>query len=370
MARQKIKSYNAIKGICAIAILFSHMVFLSSANSSVLKIVYDRFLGQGALCTTMFVLLSGFFVEYTWKNQAFSQYIKGKLKRIYPLYLIVFLLAIVANSLFPEMKTELPMWSSQWWLAVAVNIIPLKAFVPFESFFYSFHGPSWYISFLFIFYIVSFIFLRNLHDENMEKRKVTANSMLYICIGAYVIQFFICIFAKQLHLEVLWLVYVNPWFRIFGEGFAGILLAYHIERITNKIKRYDLEGLAVILFLGTFIMKGFMRSYLFSSWIEIIPMSLMIVAFYMEKGKVSKILGMRGFQFLGTISFELYMLHSYVNEGFPVFLGLINKTLSAWFESHLLFRAFMVLILSIIVAFVAHWFLNVSIYSFRKNTKQ
>ena len=168
--RQQIPTYNALKGLGAIGILASHMSYLSDSTNLFWKIAYEVFLSKGAICTTLFVLFSGFFLCYTWKEIGFKSYIIGKLKRIYPLTLLVFLAAIAVDILFKNngIVNDTPLGSKQWIFNVFANVFLFKAFIPIESTFYSFHGPSWYISFLFVFYIIAFPFVKQLHGNKKK----------------------------------------------------------------------------------------------------------------------------------------------------------------------------------------------------------
>lgn len=49
MKKEHIKTYNALKGIGVLGILFSHMSFLSDAQNSFWSVVYKVFMSKGAI---------------------------------------------------------------------------------------------------------------------------------------------------------------------------------------------------------------------------------------------------------------------------------------------------------------------------------
>lgn len=48
-------SYNALRGLFAIGILFSHMTYISTSNSDFWRFFYTYFMRYGSVCTTFFL---------------------------------------------------------------------------------------------------------------------------------------------------------------------------------------------------------------------------------------------------------------------------------------------------------------------------
>ncbi|MGN0498286.1 MAG: acyltransferase family protein [Acutalibacteraceae bacterium] len=368
--KRQIKSYNAFRGICALGILFSHMSYLSDAANPFWASFYDNFMKYGSRCTSFFFIMSGFLLAYTWKELPFKKYITGKLKRIYPLAIFVFILAVGCSFILNDTVNEgIAIGSTQWIVNVILNITMLKAFVPVESVFYSFHGPSWYISVLFVFYIVGYFIVRNLkkHNNNIYgKRDSNRKAIILIsavCAIVYAIQLAICLFTdiKGLTDAQLYLTYINPYFRIFGEGLLGILLCECMPAIKEKIRNLNksvLEIAAFLVFIGFFLVNNFIHSSIWSAWIWFVPVSLILIAFNEDAGVVSKIAKGRFWQFLGNVSFELYMTHAFVYEGLPVIAGIVSSTLKGWLIYHAGTRFLITLFASVILAWVVHMILN------------
>lgn len=350
----RILSFNAIKGLGSIGILFSHMAYLNDAVNPFWRNLYIYFMSKGGMCSTLFVLFSGFFMSYTWKNKSFKDYIIGKIKRIYPLTFIVFIMSFLVDIIMSgnDIVSEgVETWSTLWIFNVFVNIFLIKAYIPVREVFYSFHGPSWYISVLFGLYVIGYPFVKGIHSADRQKwLRITRN----VCVYAYIIELVICVVVEILNINSLWLSYVNPWFRIFGEGFAGILICEHsTNKIEDRTSGSLAEVISLILFVSAFLIRN-IHLNIMNAWIQIIPMAFMIMVFRGEQGCISRSFYKKPWQFLGDISFELYMTHAFVYEGLPILAGMINKALKDWLVYHAGTRFVLTFILCIVVAYIAH----------------
>lgn len=351
--RERIVTYNGLRGIASLAILFSHMSYLDKADNVFWHGFWKLFMSKGAVCTTFFFLCSGFFLNYTWKNDAFKAYIIKKIKRIYPLTFIVLLMAIAVDILLSGnniVSGSVSTGSSQWFLNILMNAMLLKAFIPMESVFYSFHGPSWYISALFWLYVFAYPLLRGLNSNNKE---VWWKWIIRICASAYAIELIVCIVVQSTGLDSLWPCYVNPFFRIFGEGLAGVILCERMEYLRKKITNTNLvECTAVIVFFLDFLLRNILRVKIYSAWLQAIPMGLLLIAFRNGTGIISKVLKTKILQFMGDVSFELYMTHAFVYEGLPIVAGVLNTDMKSWLIIHAGTRFLITLFLSYFVAYI------------------
>lgn len=346
MKREQITTYNAWRGIAAVMILFSHMSYLADAVNPFWHGFWTHFMHNGGICSSFFFIVSGFFLDYSWKNQDFKTYLKGKLKRIYPLTLIVFLLALAVDVLLSgnDIVSEgVTTFSTVWFFNAIANVFLFKAFIPFKTTFYSFHGPSWYISVLFVFYIVAYWFVKGIKSDNENTRQNWLKTLRKVALTAYILQFVLCIVIRFTKIPTLYPCYINPYFRIFGEGFAGILLCEYadviqqgFDSVLKKLKlNYTLtEFVALVLFLLNFILRDIFRWNIWSAWLQIVPMGLVLITFRKGNGAVSEVLTTRPFMFLGAISFELYMTHAFVYEGIPIAIGFVSKAFRDWIVYH------------------------------------
>lgn len=359
---RRIDSYNALRGICALGILFSHMSYLAAASNPFWRLLYDHFMRFGSRCCSFFFIMSGFLLAYTWKDESFGQFIKEKLKKLYPLTIFVFILAVGCSFILNEtVNGDMAIGSPIWLLSLALNLTLLKAFVPIKSVFYSFHGPSWYVSVLFGFYIIGYFITRKIkHSRDTHGTMILAGGGVLL---AYLAQLAVCLVVDKYDLSdaKLYLTYVNPYFRIFGEGMLGILLCEVMPQIQERIQSLnrDMLGIsALIVFIGFFIATNFVSSSIWGAWIWFVPVSLVLVAFYRDDGVVSSLFKGRFWQFLGSISLEVYMTHAFVYEGLPIAAGVVSGAMKDWIVYHAGTRFVITLIASIVFAWVVHVALN------------
>ena len=172
-------------------------------------------------------------------------------------------------------------------------------------------------------------------------------------MAAYAIEFVLCVLARAFVWDSLWLCYVNPWFRIFGEGFAGILICEYMNSVQNRINDYNKAEWAAVLTIVLFIiLRNVVKLNILSAWAQIIPMGLLVIVFRQEKGRISELLKGKVFQFLGVISFELYMTHAFVYEGMPVVVGIVNPSFKEWLIYHAGTRFIITVVLCVFVAWI------------------
>lgn len=343
--REKNVAYNAFRGFCAVGIFCSHMSWLATSENVFWRTVWQYFMRYGSQCTTFFFVLSGFLLCYTWKDGvSYPAYLKRKLNRFYPLAFCVFLLALVCNIVLAgdeAISKGVTIGSGLWWFNVIANVFLFKAFIPDERIFYSFHAPSWYLSALMVFYALFYFYLRRLKEAKGEQRILQIRIGGGLCLTAYLAEAILCLAVDRYQWEgaSLYWCYVNPWFRMFGEGMAGILLCETMPDIQSWCWRKGLsvngmEWCALGLFIVSFPAHSLLRTTLASAWLQIIPAVAVLISFRSGEGTVSKRLAAKGWQWLGTVSFELYMTHAFVYEGIPVIAGVVSPGLKQWLMLH------------------------------------
>lgn len=343
--REKIAAYDAFRGFCAVGIFCSHMSWLAASENAFWHSAWQYFMRYGSQCTTFFFVLSGFLLCYTWKDGvSYPAYLKGKLKRFYPLAFCVFLLALVCNIALAGNEAigkGVATGSGLWWFNAAANVFLFKAFIPDERVFYSFHAPSWYLSALTAFYALFYFYLRNLKSAKGAQRTRLIRIGGGLCLTAYLAEAVVCLAVDRFQWEgaSLYWCYVNPWFRMLGEGMAGILLCETMPDIQSWCRRKGLsangmERCALGLFIVSFPARSLLRTTLASAWLQIIPAAAVLIAFRSGEGTVSKHLAAKGWQWLGAVSFELYMTHAFVYEGIPVIAGVVSPALKQWLMLH------------------------------------
>lgn len=153
----------------------------------------------------------------------------------------------------------------------------------------------------------------------------------------------------------LWLTYVNPYFRIFGECFLGMIVALYADKSRLASSSGNLAKTAALLFaLLALLASNRNSSSIWKAWIHSFPNVLLLLAFYNDKGKIADILHTKPCQFLGNISFELYMTHAFVYEGIPIAAGILSGRWQGWIVSHAGTRFVITMVLAVLFAWMVH----------------
>lgn len=353
-------SFNALRGFAALGILFLHLKFLSETADPVWGFIYNWIFILGAKSASFFFILSGFMLAYTWKGKEFIPFIKDKFKKIYPLYISVFLISLVADFFMKDtFQTQGPLL---YCFNIVINVLMLKAFVPVESVFMSFNGLSWFVSVLMGLYIAGY-FQKKSISQNLETGR---RRTLSICILAYAVEAVICILLKRIDVGFdwyKWLTYINPIFRICGEGFAGILLyeympvlQQHFQKIKDFFKNQAVfEWLLLVVIYLSIISIYKIDTYLNNAWSGIFPSALLLIAFYKDEGYLAKFLSWKPFQFLGDISFEIYMTQILSYEGLPVIMKKLLPSVWTVIDGNIGLKLLVIVPAVICVAWIAHY---------------
>lgn len=266
--------------------------------------------------------------------------------------LCVFLLALLIDIFMggnSVINKDVAAGSQLYFVNILLNLTMMKAFVPIENIFYSFHGPSWFLSSLVVFYLIAYFLIPKVKGEKKWLHLVCG-----ICALVYAMEFITCIYIAKDN-NNLWLCYVNPFFRIFGECFLGIILYIYMPKLTLLIRRQTaIEIIAIFFALTVYISMNFIHSRILAAWIHALPVSILLIAFNKDTGIISNLFSSRPMQMLGNISFELYMTHAFVYEGIPVALGIVSLYAKNWVVGHPAIRFVITFFSAIIVAHIVH----------------
>ncbi|MFJ7736388.1 acyltransferase family protein [Lysinibacillus sp. NPDC097287] len=318
-----INTLTSLRFFAALAVFFSHLAILTTFDET--KWLFERILYQGYLGVTFFFVLSGFILTFNYFDK-FKTISKAKLKtflinrvaRIYPVYVLTFLLSITLfyfNGLPFDIKTL----SS---IALA-NLTLTQSFIPDMKYYFSFNSPGWSISDEMFFYLL-FPFVIFL----MHKLKFLKNikSLVIICVLFYISCFLFVWFTKDSPLDH-WKFYVFPVFR-FGDFLIGVLLGVAFKQLNSISKKGNfalftfLEGLSIVCFVIALYFAPHVHVSLTYGVYYLPSLALIIWVFAQQRGFFSRLLVHRKLIYLGEISFSFYLLHRTVfkyTEKVPLF---------------------------------------------------
>jgi peptidoglycan/LPS O-acetylase OafA/YrhL len=324
---KRIDSLTSIRFFMIVMIFMSHLGFLKDGGNS----IYDQYLNNPSLAVTYFFILSGFGLTYSsFIKKSYSidenyslkigfKYAWRRVKKLYPLYLIT-MGVMVPIVLLDNIK--------QYGLLNALILDVFKCIVSIpllQSIFgvsniaVSFNGLCWFLSVLFILYIIYPILERlNVKYINSLNRIVISLIVLFV-VSVIVHHVFNGIEKMSSHID---LSYMSPYMRIFHFAIGILICDLFIVRKKNTLNKCNYKGInlieiAVVIIVVLWL---FLRNSVLSDvnveirrQIDLVLASILVYVFAFQNGLFSKIiLKNRILVFLGGVVMYIYLIHSVI----------------------------------------------------------
>jgi peptidoglycan/LPS O-acetylase OafA/YrhL len=256
---------------------------------------------QANLGVSYFFILSGFVMIIAYNNKKninFFQYIKNRLARIYPVYLLAIFL-ILGTISFEEIIG----------IDIILNILMLQSWIPEKAL--TINYPGWSLSVELFFYI-SFPFLLNFIYQKFTLKIISIWIILFWLISQVI--FYLIVETDLIAISIYSAkdLNYNPLMH-FNEFLIGNLAGlYFIYELKEKRKNYFVHilfSLIVLLLLLKFPVglnyhNGFL-TLIFVPFILFLSLST---------DKLTKLFSKNIFVFLGEISFGIYILQKPIWE--------------------------------------------------------
>jgi peptidoglycan/LPS O-acetylase OafA/YrhL len=323
---QHIYSHTALRGIAALSVMMTHFADPAQwhTNWHLSKNFFLLF-NWANIAVNLFFILSGFILYYAYvtpKKLDFSKYLSARFYRILPLYyltliLSLFLAKILHQSHFQQLEN--PSIGT-----LAYNALVLSGIV--DGYNASINLPSWSISVEMFCYIAIFPLLYFLEKKFFEKirgnlKLPIIGSLIAICTIALAFYF------KVPEISMKFLGGKGTWDSSYlARGVLGFSIGFLIcplyqKQQTKEIKAW-IPTAIVSLSLAILLLTDFkvLKTYYL---ILLLPAVVYVTAF--DKGFYSSIFKTKPLQWLGDISYSLYLWH------YPIMmfsLYVIKKT--AW----------------------------------------
>ena len=298
----KIDSLMGLRFLFALGIFIHHFDMFSDMNIP----NYDKYSNvffEGFIGVNFFYILSGFIISYCYmekmrqKEIGAGEFMYKRIARIWPVHVLTLVIAIISYT-----STLSALFSK----AGIINLTMMQSYIPLDGYAFNFNGVSWSLSTEMFFYI-SFCFLVFLPEKHIRYLFGTLVGIMFVC-------FFQGINNIQ---NPLWLIYVNPGFRIL-DFLAGILINQlfaknYIKNISTKQATILEIGSIVILIIMFYLgVKQYFSVFVRYDLYYLLPVSALVYIFAINKGIISKILGNKFLVYLGECSFTFYMIHQIV----------------------------------------------------------
>lgn len=320
---------DSMRGLAAVAVFFGH-IYAIFYGTFITKLLFDhgilRFMISGSESVILFFVLSGFVLSlpfYSKKQPEYGKFLLKRICRIYIPYIISILFVLVIRKLTYEGKiSSLTEWFNGTWSGnVDFNVVK-NHFLLIGTFLSNLNSVVWSLvhemRISIIFPFLMFIILRlNWKQNIIFSLFLSLGSVVYCYLSN--VTFTGTQIYSTIHYSAIFVI--------------GALLAKHRDEIKNIInnlnKKLKITVLVSGLILYLYAHPSFVLNLFFSdinpfyrtvidSWIVSIGASILI-SFSISSTKISFILKNKIINFIGQISYSLYLYH------IPVLFSLIHS---------------------------------------------
>lgn len=263
----------------------------------------SAYYNYGNTIVLIFFILSGFLIGLKYKSHFendLSYYREFIIKRSATIFPLQWLMTLLFSLFSINIVT--------YW-AIPFNLTLTQSLVPFWEINFSINVPAWFLSSIFICYLLTpFVLLFS-----------SKNSTLFISFYLSVVicwNLFILVLPDSIGTR--WLCYINPLCR-FIDFTMGIILSLYWKEI-KKISMKLLNGKVVSTVLEIMIIVAIFICFIDESlqnfndftFIRYPLILLFLIIFSLSSGLLSKILSSKIFYQLGELSIAIYMSHIFV----------------------------------------------------------
>lgn len=302
---RQIHSLTPMRGIAAIWVMLFHIdvsIFYRDFGA-LLPRAQTGIFSKGYLWVDFFFLLSGFVIAHVYSQQltakpripAIKHYLWARFARIYPLHLFTLLILVVTT---PFIATLYPAvidgsWTTYFaWSALPSNLLLTQSMN--QHVYLSWNMVSWSIAAEWWTYVLSIPCIIFMVGRNIK---------------------FVVVYALVAFALLVALVYLLPDKNLditFNYGFFRCLFEFNIGLaiyqlfLHNKMRLWLAKDWAAILLLCSIAVIFHTRT----NDLLIVPIfSLLILALAYNQTKIEALLNKPVFQYLGKISYSIYMVH-------------------------------------------------------------
>lgn len=308
MESARFRALDGLRGFAALLVVFYHMTVSSAFKA--LAVV-----NNGDLAVDLFFMLSGFVIASVYAGRigdgrAMGRFLVLRFFRVYPLHLCV-LAVFVAQELLKlylwrkgiALNNGAPFTGDQSPGLLVATLLLVQAWGPFDRNFWN--GPSWSISceaFAYLLFAVT-------APWRPLRRRLAPVAVLAFAVASYT-------YAATTH-DGLGQAFYGP--AAVLRGVSGFLLGALMWEVVSAPRCRDLlAGLTdrtlSLLQLATVAVVLVLMQLLHGPAIivALVPLALLVPLLHVDRGVVCDWLTTRAMQFLGEISYSVYMVHFFI----------------------------------------------------------
>lgn len=264
-------------------------VFLYHANARIhleFQWPINWILSNGAVGMSLFFVLSGFILTYTYGSSVGSGYFMKRLNRIFPAYLFCGLITL--PFLFMQSGYDLNGIIKSL-TSISLYITATQSWITPSFFAWNF-GGTWSISTEMFFYACFPLVLKNINKENINYVALISLAFCGLLIPASLV------FNPEIQIPVY---YATPIYRL-PEFIIGVVAAKYMQYGLKVKWPAVIVASFIALFATSFPMKGYMQHNM-----VIVPAIAIILVGISQVG-TTKIL--KPFVWMGEISYSFYLM--------------------------------------------------------------
>lgn len=298
---------DGLRGVAALMVVAFHLFEAHAANR------FSQVINHGYLAVDFFFVLSGFVIGYAyddrWNNMSVTEFFKRRLIRLHPMIVVGMIVGAIGfyfqdSPLFPKIH-ETPVWHMLLIMVVGMTLVPVLPSMDIRGWeeMHPLNGPAWSLFFEYVANILYGLFVRKFSN--------VALGVLVFIAGAVLVQY--CVAGPNGDLIGGWSLAPEQlrigFTRLMFPFFAGLLLS-RIARPGRVKHAFLLSSLLVAAVLGMPRIggeHGLWMNGLYESLCIIFVFPL--VVWLGASGQVKAGLESRVCEFLGGISYPLYIVH-------------------------------------------------------------
>lgn len=300
-----INSLTSMRGIAAIWVMLFHIdvSLFYRGFGSLLPRDQTGFFSKGYLWVDFFFLLSGFVIAYVYshslsggpRTSAIKHYLWARFTRIYPLHLFTLLVLVIVT---PVVAACIPTvvdgsWTTYFaWSALPSNLMLTQAMN--QHVYLSWNMVSWSIAAEWWTYVVSIPVLIFF----------TGRNLVFILVWALLAAIDLVVLVNLLPEKNLDITFNYGFWRCLFEFNIGIAL-FHLF-LHGKMKAWLSHDWIVVVLLLAIALVFHKR---WNDLIVIPCFSVLILALAYNTTSATRVLNLPVFQYLGKISYSIYMVH-------------------------------------------------------------
>lgn len=301
---KRIDSIQGLRGFLAFlfAYIFHYELLFSAmpVQGTFLQSLFEVLGRMTLYASDIFFILSGYLTcqgyERRIEGQCISlkEYMVPKIRRIYPYVIVTALWNFILETAGYYLTGQYPLHADggKWRYslpALVLNIVGMQSGWISEGDSLAVNGPSWFISVLFLCYIIHFFQARYIRKEKIR-------------IGIYWIMVVLGLFLIIYPQSISFLFQVNG--RGYMGFFVGILMRYYLDHISETKRNRGVIPAALILAAAVALCATEAIHFMLPEVCLIFPLTVYLAIY----GRISRwILNRRALQWLGEISLSLYL---------------------------------------------------------------